>query len=988
MSEVSPGDSIPASAAVAPPVPTIPLHRLRVYNPSRMTDQEITLLFVVREEILQRLLGDLSGEVPDSRPQHHLLVGQRGMGKTTLLLRIAGALRTAPLRDRFIPLSFAEEQYTIDRLSQFWLNCLDSLADSCDREGRDDQAQKIDRLVSGIATSLPSSPKDDTVAARAALKTLLDAAALTGRRPVLLIDNLQLIFERTAEQHRDLRAALTEPNAPILIAASPQLPPEISDYSFPLYDHFKIHQLRALSLVDMRQLLLQLADRTDKPAIRRHVLDHPGRLQALHQVTGGNPRTTVLLFHLYAEDCSPSIAEDLEKLLDDVTSLYKARFEDLSDQQQVIVSRLAEYWDPADSRTLTENTRLEPGQISSQLDRLVKAGVVEEVPLFGTKRTGYQLAERFFNIWFLMRHASRRLKQPVRFLTKFLETLYEPSERERFARSWSNSSGLNSSSLMFSRALADSLGESPVRGDLVRNTELQALLQQHADASRRVEQLFELDKIHPVVLEFADLSRQLTANYDPELANRILGSLDLFLSGRRALLAAVQAPSAEQAAAVLEFVSAEEHRLTAQFGHKAVAWLADRLLCGQLCQPDSIDDWAQTLGAASDHATVQLTVDSLPKNLAERLNPKILQRAASILTTAIPRTPRDWYNLASRLTAKLCQHNAAQAAIIQGLDAYPRSPLLWNGLGNLLQQHDCDDAAAEQAYRRAIELDPEFARASLECETTLHGDPNLIEETESDYINAKTPAWVHAAPWYNLGNLLQANSDRFSEAEQAQRTAIRLDPRSPLPWISLGNLYQNKLGRYADAADAWSNAGTFPQTRTEALLNLVVVQRDFPGDFSAARRTFSAIEDEPSPGFAATRSLHRALFAAYELNLGTAAGHLDAALDLVPDGLPPSTIDDWAGTAAVLLELGHGEWLQQVLIRRGHNHSLRPFFEAIRAHTLAARAALRNIAAEVRPAAGWLFDQIQQRRERLQEARRQRTEETPEPQPSRRRRKK
>ncbi|MFM7833748.1 MAG: hypothetical protein ACKPJD_18300, partial [Planctomycetaceae bacterium] len=323
-------------------------------------------------------------------------------------------------------------------------------------------------------------------------------------------------------------------------------------------DHFKIHQLRALSLVDMRQLLLQLADRTDKPAIRRHVLDHPGRLQALHQVTGGNPRTTVLLFHLYAEDCSPSIAEDLEKLLDDVTSLYKARFEDLSDQQQVIVSRLAEYWDPADSRTLTENTRLEPGQISRQLDRLVKAGVVEEVPLFGTKRTGYQLAERFFNIWFLMRHASRRLKQPVRFLTKFLETLYEPSERERFARSWSNSSGLNSSSLMFSRALADSLGESPVRGDLVRNTELQALLQQHADASRRVEQLFELDKIHPVVLEFADLSRQLTANYDPELANRIPGSLDLFLSGRRALLAAVQAPSAEQAAAVLEFVSAEE----------------------------------------------------------------------------------------------------------------------------------------------------------------------------------------------------------------------------------------------------------------------------------------------------------------------------------------------------------------------------------------------------------------------------------------------
>jgi hypothetical protein len=37
----------------------------------------------------------------------------------------------------------------------------------------------------------------------------------------------------------------------------------------------------------------------------------------------------------------------------------------------------------------------------------------------------------------------------------------------------------------------------------------------------------------------------------------------------------------------------------------------------------------------------------------------------------------------------------------------------------------------------------------------------------------------------------------------------------------------------------------------------------------------------------------------------------------------------------------------------------------------------------VRPAAGWLVDQIQQRRERLQAARRQRTGETPESQPSR-----
>ena len=932
------------------PTPTIPLHRLRVYNPSRMTDQEITLLFAVREEILQRILADLSGESPDSRPQHHLLVGQRGMGKTTLLLRIAAALRCSPLNDRFIPLSFAEEQYTIDRLSQFWLNCLDSLADSCDREGLEDQARQIDRIVYSITASQPSSTKDDTAAARAALSAFLDAASIINRRPVLLVDNLQLIFERTAEQQHQLRAALSEPHAPILVAAAPQLPPEISDYSFPLYDHFKIHQLRALSLDHMRQLLLRLADRTDQPAIRQHVLAHPGRLQALHQLTGGNPRTTVLLFHLYAEDCSPSVAEDLEKLLDDVTSLYKARLEELSEQQQVIVSRLAEHWDPADSRTLTENTRLEPGQISSQLDRLVKAGVVEEVPLFGTKRTGYQLAERFFNVWFLMRHTSRRLKQPVRFLTKFLETLYEPCERERFARSWSNSRGLNSSSLLFSRALADSISESPLRGDLLRNTELEALHRQREDAGRRVEQLLELDKVNPGVLKFTDVCRQLKARYGNEPAEKILGNLSFFLSGRRALLAAVERPAAEQIAAVLEEVNAAERELIREFGSPAVAWLSDRLLRGQLCQLDSTGDWERALDAAAAHGepAVRLVVDNLPDCFAGLINPETRRKAATMLAQEPRQTAVDWYNSAWRLRVKLHLFAEAEAGYRKAIELDPNVAVTWNNLGNLLQYHLQRYVEAEAAYRKAIELDPKYA-----------------------------------LPWNNLGNLLQVHLNRYAEAETAYRKAIELDRKYASPWNGLGNLYCDHLGRYTDAADAYAQAEGHPDSRSAALHNRVFLQRDFLGDMDAARLTFAEIEQESFADGADTRELHRALFAAYELNLGLAAGHLDAALDLVPNGLPADSVDDWARTAAVLLELGHGEWFQQVLIRRGHNHSLRPFFEAIVAHTLGDRAALLNVAVEVRPAAGWLYDQIAQRRARLQDARRQRTDTQPGPPPGR-----
>ena len=168
--------------------------------------------------------------------------------------------------------------------------------------------------------------------------------------------------------------------------------------------------------------------------MRQRVVNHPERLAVLRQLTGGNPRTTVTLFFLYAEDFSPSVFGDLENFLDRVTPLYKAIFEELSPQQQVLASAIANHWDPVTARILADNSGLAPNQISPQLDRLEKIGFIEKVQLLNIASAGYQIAERFFNVWFLMRSASRRQRREVEFLTRFLQTVYEPPERERLAR--------------------------------------------------------------------------------------------------------------------------------------------------------------------------------------------------------------------------------------------------------------------------------------------------------------------------------------------------------------------------------------------------------------------------------------------------------------------------------------------------------------------------------------------------------------------------
>src|SRR5690606_23231128 len=45
-----------------------------------------------------------------------------------------------------------------------------------------------------------------------------------------------------------------------------------------------------------------------------------------------------------------------------------------------------------------------------------------------TKNNLYQLKERFFNIWYLMRNGDRRDRRRVEWLTKFLELWYEDED--------------------------------------------------------------------------------------------------------------------------------------------------------------------------------------------------------------------------------------------------------------------------------------------------------------------------------------------------------------------------------------------------------------------------------------------------------------------------------------------------------------------------------------------------------------------------------
>ncbi|RJF87144.1 hypothetical protein D3874_08985 [Oleomonas cavernae] len=397
------------------------------YNQDRLDDEAFLANFIARGDLAAFLLDQLRVVSADAPAEHHLIVGPRGMGKTSLLRRVAiGVTRDDDLRCRFVPLRFREEQYNVLTLADFWRNCADALAEWCEANDRHEMATRLDQL-----TASPVWREEG-----AAGEIFITEASGLGLRPLLLVDNLDLIVDALGEQEQwALRRALQAPGGPILYGAATQILRQTGDRTAAFYEFFAPHLLEPLSREELVRCLRALAEvRGEAGRLVIEILHRePERLHTLHELTGGNPRVLAMLYRLLESAETDTVMADLEALLDQVTPYYKARVEEYrTTLQRAVIDAVALHWDPITSHDLAQATAIEVTTISPQLSRLKNDGLIEEVSVSGA-RSGYQLVERFLNIWYLMRHGTRRTKQRVRWLVAFLANFYSSDELRRIS---------------------------------------------------------------------------------------------------------------------------------------------------------------------------------------------------------------------------------------------------------------------------------------------------------------------------------------------------------------------------------------------------------------------------------------------------------------------------------------------------------------------------------------------------------------------------
>ena len=385
--------------------------RHRLYNPAQLTPDELKASFVAREDTLAEMLR-LIGEQPPGRPcQHVMLIGPRGMGKTTLGLRFLHEIGDTPdLAARWQPVAFYEESYEIGDLADFWLAALRHLTRATS-----------DRRWADRADALAKDEGDTERLAAYALSALMDCCRENGKRLILFVENLDTIFRQLRDEREihALRATLIERPEILLLGSANAVFQAIRGHGEPFYEFFRLFILEGLGREDAHRILAALAGCEGRPEIPEAMKRERGRLETIRRLTGGNPRLLVLACRMLIESPLGSAFEDLERLIDEQTPYFKARIEELPIQARKVFHCLAEGWKPMLAKEVAGTATLSSSHASAQLRQLVEKGYAREIHLPRTKRARYEVSDRFYNIYYLLRFSGAerdRLERLVTFL--------------------------------------------------------------------------------------------------------------------------------------------------------------------------------------------------------------------------------------------------------------------------------------------------------------------------------------------------------------------------------------------------------------------------------------------------------------------------------------------------------------------------------------------------------------------------------------------
>ncbi len=392
------------------------------FTPVLEKPENLQKFLVGRESLLKRLLQAIADA--HKSLQHFLLIGPRGIGKTHLLLLLYYSVKGTITWDTYFqslpkcwePILFSEEHYGIGSLTELLLEIL--------RQLREQQPnQKRERLLAHIQ----DVPRPGEAEREMILEYLLQRKSETGKRILLLLDNLQMILGNFSEEDQSrLRSILMSADLFMIVGSAPTLFESVLNYEAPFYNFFEIIWLKEISLEEVEALLKKRLEHDKRTDILKRFKEYRPRIRAVVHLTGGNPRLILSLYQIFTEGEVVEVERALLRLLDELTPYFQDRMGQLSVQQRKIIEAMALADGPATPTEIAQAAHLEVNVVTTQLKRLEGMGYVRSHKEKGKREALYDISDQLFRLWRQMRVEAGRRR--LGFIVSFLKIWFTEEE--------------------------------------------------------------------------------------------------------------------------------------------------------------------------------------------------------------------------------------------------------------------------------------------------------------------------------------------------------------------------------------------------------------------------------------------------------------------------------------------------------------------------------------------------------------------------------
>ena len=366
------------------------------FTPDLIDKDGLEKMSVGSDELIQDCIEHIKNSIRRKSTSHMLFLGPRGIGKSHTLLRIFYNLSSS---NKVTPIRLAEEEYSISGLDDLCRRILEELG-------------------------VPCHEKNVTTYCRNRLLELKN----TGKPVVLFAENLQMLFEQIRPDLGKLRSIIQSDQSLCVVGSSLTYLDSISSPDEPFYRFFDVKYIRGLAVDQVFELIKRRLILSKKEHLVKYLEEHAGRIGGIHLLTGGNPRLIHILAEIIAQKSS---LEDLERnlllLLDQLTPFYQALMETMSGDQRKAFDILALSDGPLSPTEIARRMNIsKPSIVVTQLRRLQKNGLVENVKFSRKRGTRYQIVERLYRIWRELRSTRGAVK--VNLFVDFMKLWYSKVE--------------------------------------------------------------------------------------------------------------------------------------------------------------------------------------------------------------------------------------------------------------------------------------------------------------------------------------------------------------------------------------------------------------------------------------------------------------------------------------------------------------------------------------------------------------------------------